>query len=127
MLSQNFLITIQFGSVRMFICTSKRPYIRLYVRQFVLTYYYSTNNLRNCDFVCLFKRIFCGKYVRLPDIRPNPIFHNAILLIFIYLVLQYYYLMFLKDCCFHNLNMILGFVYISRKMLLTFNLKETKT
>lgn len=63
---------ILWWSVRMFVCPSKRPYVfRMYVRQslylwiFTNLLCYSTKNLRNYAFICLFKGIFVVKYKRL--------------------------------------------------------------
>ena len=84
------LVTIQLQSDRMSVFLSKRPYICPSLRlsfcnmyELLLTYCYSTKNLRNHTFVCLFKRIFVVKYKRfncrisgrivsISGIRPNP-------------------------------------------------------
>ena len=62
-----FFILIQLESIAMSVRPSKRPYLCLSVSPYelLLTYCYTTKNLRNYAFVGLFKEIFVFKDKRL--------------------------------------------------------------
>ncbi len=84
--------TIKLGSVRMYVCPSKHPCTCLSVRpticnmyELLLTYCYSTKNVRNYAFVSLFKRFLLinikdliARYpvtswiLKIAGFRPNP-------------------------------------------------------